>query len=83
MLSEAIAGNLDDVDYYKEPIFGLSIPTTVKGVPSDVLIPRNTWKDKDAYDIRANKLADMFAENFKKFKSKAAKEVLAAGPEQM
>ena len=81
MLSEAIAGNLDDVDYYTEPIFGLSIPKSVEGVPSDVLIPRNTWNDKEAYDTRANKLADMFAENFKQFKAQAAKEVVAAGPE--
>jgi len=83
MLSEAIAGNLDDSEFYEEPIFGLSIPKEVEGVPSDVLIPRNTWDDKEAYDKKASKLAGMFADNFEKFKKQASKSVVEAGPEQV
>ncbi|REL38011.1 phosphoenolpyruvate carboxykinase (ATP) [Rhodohalobacter sp. SW132] len=81
MLSEAIAGNLEGVEYYEEPIFGLSIPTLVDGVPSEVLIPRNTWNDKEAYDKKANHLAGMFADNFDQFKKQAAKNIVQAGPE--
>jgi len=81
MLSEAIAGNLDHVEFNEEPIFGLSIPLKISGVPSDVLIPKNTWSDKDAYDRKANKLAEMFADNFEQFKKQAAKEIINAGPE--
>ncbi|CAN5138978.1 phosphoenolpyruvate carboxykinase (ATP) [soil metagenome] len=83
MLSEAIAGNLDDGEFYEEPIFGLSIPKEVDGVPSNVLIPRNTWDDKEAYDKKANKLAGMFADNFEKFKKQASKSIVEAGPEQV
>jgi len=82
MLSEAIAGNLDDVEFHTEPIFGLSIPKSVEGVPTEVLIPRNTWKDKEAYDKKAKKLASMFDENFKKFKEQASKKIVEAGPVQ-
>ncbi|TVR28270.1 MAG: phosphoenolpyruvate carboxykinase (ATP) [Balneolaceae bacterium] len=80
MLNEAIAGNLDDVNYVEEPIFGLQIPKKVTGVPDNVLIPRNTWKDKDAYDKKAAELADMFKRNFEKFSELASNELLKAGP---
>lgn len=80
MLYEAIEGNLDQVEYDEEPIFGLSIPTNISGIPSEILNPRNTWSDKEAYDKKANKLASMFTENFSKFKKEAAKEIIEAGP---
>lgn len=80
MLYEAIEGNLDQVEYDEEPIFGLSIPTNISGIPSEILNPRNTWSDKEAYDKKANKLASMFTENFNKFKEEAAKEIIEAGP---
>jgi phosphoenolpyruvate carboxykinase (ATP) len=80
MLSEALAGNLDDVEYTTEPVFGLSIPTSIDGVPDEVLLPKNTWKDKEAYDKKAAELAGMFKENFKRFADEASAEVLAAGP---
>ena len=80
MLNEAIAGNLDDVNYVEEPIFGLQIPEKVAGVPDNVLIPRNTWRDKDAYDKKAAELADMFKRNFEKFSKQASNELIMAGP---
>lgn len=80
MLNEAIAGNLDDVSYITEPVFGLQIPESVPGVPDEVLQPRNTWKDKEAYDKKAAELARMYEDNFKAFSDHASNEIMAAGP---
>jgi len=80
MLNEALEGNLDDVEFITEPIFGLQIPTSVEGVPDNILQPKQTWSDKDAYDNKASELAKMFKENFRKFSDQASKELLAAGP---
>ena len=52
-----------------DPVFGLSVPTHVAGVPADVLNPRTTWPDKAAYDAQAKKLAAMFRENFESSRS--------------
>ena len=64
LLNAALSGELDDVEVEKDPIFGLSIPKTCPGVPDEILNPRNTWKDKKAYDETATKLRDMFRRNF-------------------
>ena len=80
MLSEALQGNLEDVDYELDDIFGLAIPESVEGVPNEVLIPRKTWSDKEAYDAKAEELASMFAENFTQFESEASSELIKAGP---
>ncbi|MBK9188711.1 MAG: phosphoenolpyruvate carboxykinase (ATP) [Phycisphaerales bacterium] len=71
-------GTLAKAEYKPDPIFGLMLPTTVPGVPGDVLIPRNTWKDQAAYDAQAKKLAAQFRENDKTFDMPDA--VRAAGP---
>ncbi|WP_340105688.1 phosphoenolpyruvate carboxykinase (ATP) [Rhodohalobacter sp. 8-1] len=81
MLSEALSGHLDHVEYNEEPVFGLAIPSKITSIPSDILNPKNTWEDKDAYDNKANELADMFTENFNQFKERASKEIIEAGPE--
>lgn len=67
MINAALKGELDHVKFENDPIFGLSVPTECPGVPSEILMPRNTWADKDAYDWKAHELATMFQENFKKF----------------
>ena len=56
------------------------MPQTVPEVPSDVLNPRNTWKNPADYDVQARKLAGMFVENFKAFEADASPDVTAAGP---
>jgi phosphoenolpyruvate carboxykinase (ATP) len=80
MIRAALAGALDDVDYERDPIFNLDIPTSCPLVPPDVLRPRNTWADAAAYDAEATRLARMFANNFKAFESGVSTEVIAAGP---
>jgi phosphoenolpyruvate carboxykinase (ATP) len=56
------------------------VPKHVAGVPDDVLNPRNTWPDKDAYDAQAKKLAGMFRDNFAKFEKSAGAAVTQSGP---
>jgi phosphoenolpyruvate carboxykinase (ATP) len=67
MVRAAVDGSLLNEKFETESTFGFSIPKAVKDVPSDVLNPRNTWKDKDAYDKQAADLSEKFAENIKKF----------------
>ncbi|HHI80018.1 MAG TPA: phosphoenolpyruvate carboxykinase (ATP) [Planctomycetes bacterium] len=68
LLDAALRGDFDEgnVEYEKHPIFGLLMPKSCEGVPSEILNPRNTWEDKDAYDRQALKLKEMFHENFAK-----------------
>jgi phosphoenolpyruvate carboxykinase (ATP) len=80
MIHAALAGELDNVKYERDPVFNLDVPTSCPGVPAEVLMPKNTWSDKAAYDAQARKLAAMFAENFKRFEATAKPEVKAAGP---
>lgn len=80
MLSQAIDGKLDDVEYVKDPIFGFQVPIQVNGVPSKILIPRYTWEDAHQYDMKAQKLAQMFINNFKQFEGVASKEIRSAAP---
>ena len=79
MITAAISGSLDSVKYRHDDLFNLDIPTEVNGVPSEILDPKNTWLDKDSYDLSAKKLAQMFVENFKKFEN-VSSEIIAAGP---
>ncbi len=58
----------------------MSFPTTCPNVPVEVLDPRNTWNDKNAYDATADKLAKQFNANFDKYKDGANAEILAAAP---
>ncbi|HWG85726.1 MAG TPA: phosphoenolpyruvate carboxykinase (ATP), partial [Deinococcales bacterium] len=80
MLRAALEGRLDGVPTTRHPVFGLEVPREVPGVPADVLDPRQTWPDQDAYDRQARKLAGMFAENFRQFEAEVSDAVRAAGP---
>jgi phosphoenolpyruvate carboxykinase (ATP) len=80
MLHAALSGKLDAVEYRIDPTFGLHVPMTVPGVPSEVLDPRAAWADKAAYDAQAQELARLFVENFAKYRDFAAPDVIAAAP---
>ncbi len=67
MLRAALNGDLDTVEFVKDGFFNLDIPTECPHVPSEVLNPRNTWEDKDAYDKQAKHLVGLFEDNFKQF----------------
>lgn len=80
MITAALEGKLDKVNYTKDPIFGLLIPDEVPNVPTELLTPRNTWADKEAYDKKANELAQGFVKNFERFADFATPEMLSAAP---
>jgi phosphoenolpyruvate carboxykinase (ATP) len=42
--------------------------------------PRNSWKDKNAYDEKAKSLAEQFVKNFSQYASAASSEILEAAP---
>ena len=83
MITAALEGKLRSVNYETDAIFGLSIPTTVPNVPSEVLNPRTAWADTAAYDKQANHLAKLFVENFAKYQDFATPEMKAALPRVM
>lgn len=79
MVRAAISGEIERVDTAVEPVFGLNVPTSCPDVPSNLLWPRNTWSDQEAYDQQAAKLANLFKENFKQF-NLSSDAVRNAGP---
>jgi len=79
MVTAALTGALDIVKYKHNEIFNLDVPVECPDVPPEILDPKNTWIDKDSYDLSAKKLAQMFADNFKKFKD-VSSDIKNAGP---
>ncbi len=80
MITAALTGLLDTVEYKRHPTFNIDVPTSCPGVPGDVLDPRSTWPDAAKYDEQAKKLAAEFVDNFKKFEQDVAAAVKDAGP---
>ncbi|MCC3154555.1 phosphoenolpyruvate carboxykinase (ATP) [Hymenobacter sp. BT770] len=80
MITAALNGLLDQVKFTKHAVFGVEVPGAVPGVPAEILDPRNTWADKEAYDKTAASLADKFVENFKKYADFANEEIMAGAP---
>jgi phosphoenolpyruvate carboxykinase (ATP) len=80
MVQAILSGELTEVETYEDPVFGLHIPVQVPHVPADVLIPRRTWQDGDAYDDRAAELARRFKANFEKYAHIAEETLLVGGP---
>jgi len=80
MIEAALDGKLADVEFTQHPIFGLHMPVECDNVPSEILNPRQTWTNKDAYDAKAMELANSFKANFKKYEDNANKEILSGGP---
>jgi phosphoenolpyruvate carboxykinase (ATP) len=80
MVHAAVTGALAGVPTKPHPIFGVAVPAACPGVPAEVLDPRSTWVDPQAYDEQARKLAAMFATNFQVFAAEVADDVRAAGP---
>ncbi len=78
IIGAALAGRLANVEFERDPAFGLSIPRSCPDVPSEILTPHQTWSDKAGYSKRAAHLAGLFVDNFKKFEG-ASPKVAQAG----
>jgi len=66
LVDAALSGELKNVKYRENTLFHLSVPVECSGIPSEILEPRNTWIDKNAYDERAKRLASEFCDHFDK-----------------
>ncbi|HEX2943758.1 MAG TPA: phosphoenolpyruvate carboxykinase [Rhodopila sp.] len=77
LLSRALDGSLNTMEFRKEPFFGLAIPAHVPGIPDEVLDPRQAWADKAAYDRTAKQLISRFEENFASFEAGVSDDVKA------
>ncbi len=80
MITAALNGELDKVEFETMPIFNLSMPKSCPGVPTELLNPRNTWGDKNEFDSKLNTLAASFVKNFGQYAEFANEEILSASP---
>ena len=79
MVTAALTGTIEKADFQADPVFGILVPDQVEGVPANVLNPRETWSDKEAYDKSAKDLGARFVKNFEKFKD-LSEEIYSAAP---
>jgi phosphoenolpyruvate carboxykinase (ATP) len=80
LLNAALDGKLDNVEMRVDPTFGFEVPVACEGVPAEILNPRESWENKDAYDAKANELAQAFISNFESFDGVEDKSISEAGP---
>jgi phosphoenolpyruvate carboxykinase (ATP) len=80
IITAALNGELDNVEYETDDVFRMKIPKQCPGVPAELLNPRNTWADKEMYDRKSKELAAKFIKNFEKYASAASEETAAAAP---
>jgi phosphoenolpyruvate carboxykinase (ATP) len=83
MLNSALDGLLDNVEFRKDELFGFYVPVTCPNVPQDVLVPENSWGNKEEYWAKYDSLAARYIENFKLFAEGIPDEVVNAGPNRM
>jgi phosphoenolpyruvate carboxykinase (ATP) len=79
LVTAALNDHLEQIRYQPHPIFKVLVPETMPGVPSEILDPRSTWDDPEAYDLQAQELARQFVHNFQQF-TDVRSEIVAAGP---
>lgn len=80
MITAALEERLEQVNFEKHPVFGMSVPLSCPGVPSSLLNPRNSWSSKEAYDEKARFLAQQFISNFEKYSPGVTEEIKKAAP---
>jgi phosphoenolpyruvate carboxykinase (ATP) len=81
MLTAALEGSLQKVEYTKDPIFGFEVPKSCPDVPSDVLDPASSWPSKKEYMKKYSQLAMRFVDNFKQFEPDCPPDIVKAGPQ--
>lgn len=83
MLNAALEGELDNVEYRTDKLFGFQIPTSCPGVPADVFEPSNAWGNKKDYWRKYDALVSRYIENFKLFADHVPDNVKAVGPRRL
>lgn len=83
MITAALRGDLDNIEYDTHEVFGLFMPKSCPDVPSDILNPKSTWDKKEAYDKKAYDLAAAFIQNFEKYSEYASGEIMKASPKNI
>lgn len=81
MITAALNGELEKVEFEKDKIFNVNIPKTCPDVPSEILNPANVWANKDEYEKQAKMLAAKFKENFEKKYPDMPENIKKAGPQ--
>jgi len=76
-------GDFDNIETTRDKEFGFEIPTACPNVPSEILLPRHTWENKDDFDKTKQKLISLFRDNFEQFKESCNPEIIASGPKLM
>jgi phosphoenolpyruvate carboxykinase (ATP) len=80
LLNSALQGELDDVEFYSDPVFGFQVPKHCPGIPDNVLYPSTAWPSDDAYMKKYQSLAARFIDNFRKFSDACPPELINSGP---
>ena len=80
LLSAALDGTLNSAEMRTDEFFGFEVPLSVEGIDKTILVPRNTWSNKDGYDSQASKLVKMFSKNFSIFEEHVDQDVINAAP---
>jgi phosphoenolpyruvate carboxykinase (ATP) len=83
LLNDALSGDLHDVEFRKDPVFGFDVPVFCEGVPKQILDPANTWGSREEYNRKYDALAARFIENFKLMKDGCPEHVVEAGPKRL
>jgi phosphoenolpyruvate carboxykinase (ATP) len=73
-------GSLQGAETRTDPLFQFEVPVRCGQIPAGILSPRDAWPDGEAYDSSAQRLADLFRDNFKRFESGAGETIRNAGP---
>ena len=80
MVTAALTGAFDEIEFKHHDVFNVDYPVSCPGVPDDKLDARGMWADKAAYDVQADKLAALFANNFAEKYPYMDADIVAAGP---
>jgi phosphoenolpyruvate carboxykinase (ATP) len=80
LLNSALQGELDDIEFYSDPVFGFQVPKHCPGIPDNVLYPSTAWPSDDAYMKKYQSLAARFIDNFRKFSDDCPPELINSGP---
>ncbi|MBN1211866.1 MAG: phosphoenolpyruvate carboxykinase [candidate division Zixibacteria bacterium] len=83
LVNAALEGRLKNSTFEEDPVFGVQVPNSCEGVPAEILKPRQTWSDKNAYDEKARYLAGLFKDNFSQFENEVPAALKKAGPREM